>query len=38
MLRDEDGKVCFKISFCMLGCSSLMRSFSLFVNVGVGSL
>ena len=30
--------VSFKISFCKLGCSSSMRSFCLFVNVGEGSL
>ena len=30
--------ISLKTSFCKLGCSSLMRIFSLFVNVGVGSL
>ena len=30
--------ISLKTSFCKLGCSSLMRSFSLFVNVGVGSI
>ena len=37
MLRDEDGGICLKISFFKLGCSSMMMSFSLFANVGVGS-
>ena len=31
-------RISLKTSLCKLGCSSLMRSFSLFVNVGVGSL
>ena len=30
--------ISFKTSFCKLGCSSLMRIFNLFANVGVGSL
>ena len=29
------GGISFKTSFCKSGCSSLMMSFSLFVNVGV---
>ena len=37
MLRDTNGGHQFQNTICIMGCSSLVRSFSLFENVGLGS-